>query len=310
MEQVEHEEKATRRQGADDNADVTPTARAQVQIHVCVVLWGFTAILGKLITLPALPLVWWRMLIVVATLLLMPPVWRGLRSMQFAFMARFAGVGVVVALHWLAFYGAIKLANASVAASCIGLAPVFLAFIEPYLTRRRFDPRELLVGVAVVPGVVLVAGGVPGSMQTGVAVGVLSAALIAVGSALNKRYIDQGKPLAITGLELGGGLAALTLIAPIVSGMAVFSPPGPRDATLLMALALGCTLFPYALSLAALRHLSAFASQLAVNLEPVYAIVIAALLLGERRELHAMFYAGVAIILGAVFAHPILVGRR
>ena len=92
--------------------------------------------------------------------------------------------------------------------------------------------------------------------------------------------------------------------------MAVFSPPGPRDATLLMALALGCTLFPYALSLAALRHLSAFASQLAVNLEPVYAIVIAALLLGERRELHAMFYAGVAIILGAVFAHPILVGRR
>ena len=310
MEQVEHEEKATSRQEADDNAEVTPTARAQVQIHVCVVLWGFTAILGKLITLPALPLVWWRLLIVVATLLLMPPVWRGLRSMQFGFMARFAAVGVVVALHWLAFYGAIKLANASVAASCMGLAPVFLAFIEPYLTGRRFDPRELLLGVAVVPGVVLVAGGVPGSMQTGVAVGVLSAALIAVGSALNKRYIDHGRPLAITGLELGGGLAALTLIAPMVSGTAVFSPPGPRDATLLMALALGCTLFPYALSLTALRHLSAFASQLAVNLEPVYAIAIAALLLGERRELHAMFYAGVGIILGAVFAHPIIVGRR
>ena len=289
---------------------MTPTARAQLQIHFCVLLWGFTAILGKLITLSALPLVWWRMLIVVSTLLLMPPVWRGLQSMQPDFMARFAGVGVVIALHWLAFYGAIKLANASVAASCMGLAPVFLAFVEPYLTGRRFDPRELLLGVAVVPGVALVVGGVPVSMHTGVGVGVLSAALIAVGSALNKRLINHGGPLAITWLELGGGLVALTIVAPFVSGLAVFSAPGARDLILLVVLALGCTLLPYALSLVALRHLSAFASQLAVNLEPVYAIVIAALLLGERREVHAMFYVGVAIILGAVFAHPTLVGRR
>src|SRR6516165_9370771 len=171
-----------------------PSSRALFQIHFCVFLWGFTAILGKLITLSALPLVWWRMLIVVSTLLLMPPVWRGLQSMQPDFMARFAGVGVVIALHWLAFYGAIKLANASVAASCMGLAPVFLAFVEPYLTGRRFDPRELLLGVAVVPGVALVVGGVPVSMHTGVGVGVLSAALIAVGSALNKRLINHGGP--------------------------------------------------------------------------------------------------------------------
>jgi drug/metabolite transporter (DMT)-like permease len=289
---------------------MSPIARAQFQIHFCVLLWGFTAILGKLITLPALPLVWWRMLIVVGTLLLLPRVWHGLRSMPLRFAATYSGIGAVIALHWLAFYGAVKLANASVAASCIALSPVFLALVEPYLVGRRFNPRELLLAVAVVPGVVLVVGGVPGSMHTGVAVGALSAALIAVGSALNKRFIEHGEPLVVTCLELGAGVVALTAITPLVSsGAAVFSPPGPRDALLLAVLALGCTLLPFALSLVALRHLSAFATQLAVNLEPVYAIVIAALLLGEQRELHAMFYLGVAIILAAVFAHPFLVGR-
>ena len=166
---------------------MSPVTRAQIQIHFCVLLWGFTAILGKLITLSALPLVWWRMLIVVGTLLLVPRVWRGLRSMPSRFAAAYAGIGTVMALHWLAFYGAIKLANASVAASCIALSPIFLALTEPYLIGRRFEPRELLLGIVVVPGVVLVVGGVPGSMQMGVVVAVVSALLIAVASALNKR---------------------------------------------------------------------------------------------------------------------------
>ena len=91
-------------------------ARAQFQIHFCVLLWGFTAILGKMISLPALPLVWWRMLVVVGVIALLPRAWRGLRAMSPKLILSYAGIGVLVALHWLTFYGAIKLANASVAA--------------------------------------------------------------------------------------------------------------------------------------------------------------------------------------------------
>jgi drug/metabolite transporter (DMT)-like permease len=290
---------------------MSPTAKAQAQIHFCVMLWGFTAILGKLITLPALPLVWWRMLIVTASLLLVPRVWRGVYAMPAPLMAGYAGTGAIVALHWLAFYGAIKLANASVAASCMGLTPVFLALVEPILVGRPFDTRELLLGVAVVPGVALVVGGVPGSMHLGVAVGALSALLVAISGALNKRLVEHGDPLVVTCLELGSGALLVTLIAPLrAHGGSAFPLPSAHDAALLAALAFGCTLLPFALSLVALRHLSAFGVQLAVNLEPVYAILIATLFLGERRELDAIFYVGVGIILAAVFVQPVIGQRR
>src|SRR4030095_8905853 len=104
---------------------MTPTGKAQWQIHFCVILWGFTAILGKLITLPALALVWWRMLIVVAVLGLVPRVWRAIRAVPRRLALAFMGIGIVVALHWLTFYGAIKLANASVAATCMAVGPIF-----------------------------------------------------------------------------------------------------------------------------------------------------------------------------------------
>lgn len=291
---------------------MTPTAKAQVQIHFCVLLWGFTAILGKLISLPALPLVWSRMLIVVVALALLPKVWRGLRAMSARLLWSYAGIGVLVALHWLTFYGAIKLANASVAATCIALATVFTALIEPKLAKRPFSKRELALGVAVLPGVALVVGGVPHEMRAGIAVGALSALLVALFSSLNKRLVEHGDPLTVTALELGAGTLALTVLAP---AMPLLFPafagdllvlPGLRDAVLLVILALVCTLLPFALSLVALRHMTAFAAQLAINLEPVYAIVLAIALLGEQRELSGLFYVGVAIILSAVFVHPLI----
>ena len=291
---------------------MTPTTKAQVQIHFCVLLWGFTAILGKLISLPALPLVWSRMLIVVVALALLPKVWRGLRAMSARLLWSYAGIGVLVALHWLTFYGAIKLANASVAATCIALATVFTALIEPKLAQRPFSKRELALGVAVLPGVALVVGGVPHEMRAGIAVGALSALLVALFSSLNKRLVEHGDPLTVTALELGAGTLALTLLAP---AMPLLFPafagdllvlPGLRDAVLLVILSLVCTLLPFALSLVALRHMTAFAAQLAINLEPVYAIVLAIALLGEQRELTGLFYVGVAIILSAVFVHPLI----
>jgi drug/metabolite transporter (DMT)-like permease len=290
---------------------MAPARRALLQIHFCVLLWGFTAILGKLISLGALPLVWWRMGIVTAALLLVPRVWRGLRATSGRMWLAYTGVGAVVSLHWLTFYGSIKLANASVAATCIALAPVFLAVVEPFIAGRKFVARELLLGVAVVPGVALVVGGLSPQMRLGALVGGLSALLVAVFGAFNKRLVEHADPLVVTCVEMGAGALFLTLLTPLLPQQqphagALFPMPGLEDALLLLLLAIGCTLVPFVLSLFALRHLTAFGAQLVVNLEPVYAIVLAIPLLGEQHELGLSFYVGVAIILAAVFAHPLL----
>jgi drug/metabolite transporter (DMT)-like permease len=274
-------------------------------------LWGFTAILGKLITLPAQALVVWRMALVALFLALLPKVWRGVRSLPTRLLAIYAGIGVIVALHWLTFYAAIKLSNASVAVSCLALGSIFTAVVEPMLTGRKHEISELILGIMVVPGVILLVGGVPAGMHLGIAIGILSSFLTAVFATLNKRYVHRAEPESVTFIEMSvGGLFMM------LAGIAYFGIDGTliwpdlRDFTLLMILALACTLLPFILSLHALRHISAFATQLALNMEPVYAILIAALWLKEYQELTPRFYLGVAIILTAVFVQPLLQGKR
>jgi drug/metabolite transporter (DMT)-like permease len=253
---------------------------------------------------------------VVAALALVPRVWRGVRAMPRRLMFAYAGIGVLVSLHWLTFYGAIKLSNASVGATCIALATVFTALVEPWLARRRFSKRELALGIAVLPGVALVVGGVPSSMRLGIAVGTLSAFLVALFGSLNKRLVEHGDPLTVTALELGAGTLVMTALAPLMPLLFpafagnLFVLPSLHDALYLLGLSLACTLLPFTLSLVALRHMSAFAAQLAVNLEPVYAIVLAIVLLGEQRELTPLFYLGVAIILAAVLLYPLIASPR
>ncbi len=296
-------------------SSLTAESKAQFQIHFCVVLWGFTPILGKMISLAALPLVWWRMLVVVAVIALIPRAWRGFRAMSLKLVLSYAGIGVLVALHWLTFYGAIKLANASVAATCIALATAFTALIEPKLAHRPFSKRELALGIGVLPGVALVVGGVPDDFRIGIIVGAISALFVALVSSLNKRLVEHGDPLTVTGIELGAGTLALTLLSPLMPWIfpafsgSLFSIPSGHDMLLIATLSIVCTLLPFALSLVALRHMTAFGAQLAVNMEPIYAIILAAILFGEQRELKPLFYAGVVIILAAVFIHPLL-GKR
>ena len=293
-----------------DPAARAARTRAWLQLHFCVVLWGFTAIFGRLITLPALPLVWWRMTLVGAALIAVPKFWRGVRSLSVRQIAIYADIGVLVALHWLTFYGSIKLANASVGATCMALMSVLMAFVEPLIVRRRFDPRELLFGLAVIPGVLLVIGGTPVSMRLGIAVGVLSVLILCLLGALNKRYIERAEALTVTGIEMGAGALFLTCVAPLLpGGEALFAMPSQRDGLLLLALSMGCTLLPFTLGLVAMRHLSAFSTALALNLEPVYAIVLAILLLDEQRELAWPFYLGVAIILAVVLLHAKLMTK-
>ena len=148
-------------------------------------------------------------------------------------------------------------------------------------------------------------------MRTGILVGATSAFFVAIFSSLNKRFIGNSSALTVTGVEMAAGAIFLTIVGlsfPLDSSL--FILPSVHDAWLLAALAIGCTLFPFALSLVALRQISAFSASLAVNLEPIYAIVLAILLLGEQRELAPSFYLGVAIILVVVFLHPLWSGRK
>ncbi len=297
--------------------DVT---RAWLQIHFCVVLWGFTAILGKLITLESVPLVLWRMGLVAFALFLWPRVWRSMGALPRGLIGAYVGVGCIVALHWLTFYGAIKLANASVAATCIATVPIFLALIEPALTGRRFRWWELLLGLFAVPGIALLMGGTPEHMNVGIVVGIASAFFAALFAALNKRLILRAGALSVTAIEMGAGAV---FIGVILGGLMLSGAGGvagmfdadqsllldANDAVWLLVLAFGCTLLPFALSLVALRHLSAYASALAVNLEPVYAIILAIIILGEQAELEPTFYLGAALIISVVLIYPRLQAR-
>lgn len=283
--------------------------RAQLQIHLCVLLWGATAILGRLITLDALPLVLWRMTAVAALLAAAPPVWRACLRLPARTLLAFAAIGALLALHWVTFYASIKLSNASVGATCMALAPVFLAFVEPLVTGRRFDPRDLVLGAGAVVGVGMVLGGVPAGMRLGIAVGALSALIVAVFGALNKRFVHHADALPVTAVEMAAGAAVTAVLAAAFGDGPLFPLPGGRDAALLAVLALGCTLLPYWLHLVALRELSAFWVALATNLEPVYAILLAIPILGEHHDLAPRFYLGVAVIVGAVAADPLLRSR-
>ncbi len=290
--------------------DSSAERRARWSLHLCVLLWGFTAILGKLITLPTGALVVWRMGLVAALLALWPRVWRGIDAISRVQILRYAAIGVVIALHWLAFYGSIRLANASVAVGCIALGSVFAAIIEPLITGRPHERVELLLGLLVIPGMALLVGGVPLSMVLGVAVGVLSALLAALFTALNKRYATDDPPEAVTLIQMLAGALALALGASAVFGVEqTLRLPDAVDLSWLLVLAIVCTLLPFMLWLQALRHVSAFTTQLTLNLEPVYAIVLAALLFHEYQQLTPSFYAGVAVIIATVFLQPWLTAR-
>lgn len=275
-----------------------------VLIHLCVLLWGFTAILGKLITLSAIPLVFWRVLIVSLCLLLWLPVWRQLARVSRHDLGIAVLNGVVITTHWLFFYGAIKAANASVAATSLALAPVFLSIIEPLWRKQPFVARDLLIAVLALPGVALVVGGIPGGMLAGAFYGAMAALLAAVFSLISKRLALRVPALCLTTVQMGTGTLLLGVLIPfwplVGDG---YRLPSQQDLLWLVILALVCTLVPFTLTNVALRKLSAFSVQLAVNLEPVYTILLAAIILGEGDELGVSFYAGVTLILGAVLWH-------
>lgn len=283
--------------------------RAYLYLHFCVFIWGFTAILGKLISLQALPLVWWRVLICCVTLAIVLPSKQILGLPRPVFW-RLLGIGVLVGIHWLCFYGAIKIANASVAVATMATTSFFSALTEPLLLRQKVKWYELALGIFILPGMALVAGNIDWTMRLGFAVGILGALLAAIFTALNKKIIEEEPPppLVISFTELFGGLVVTSLALPFVLAHSpeLAIQPNAWDWLWLGILAWVCTLLPYYLTLQAMRHISAFATNLTINLEPVYGVVLAALIFHEHKNLSSGFYYGVLIIILAVFGHPFL----
>ncbi|PHI19429.1 EamA family transporter [Lewinellaceae bacterium SD302] len=278
------------------------TTRAYLELHLAVFLWGFTAILGDLIDLSALTLVWWRVFLTSMSLLAFIRIGSLYREVGWRKLLTLVGIGLLTGLHWVAFYGSIKLANASIALICMATTSLFSSLLEPLIVRSPFRWYELLLGVAILPGIWLVVDGSADSMNLGIMVGLVSAFLAALFTNLNKRYMGDTDALRVTFVELGGATVFLALLLPFF-GTEPFWPDREIDWVYLLTLALLCTTLTYVLSLRALRKLSAFATNLTINLEPVYGIFLAYFLLNDAQELTPSFYLGTLIIMLAVFGY-------
>lgn len=286
------------------------TQRAYAELHLAVFLFGFTAILGDLISLAAISLVWWRVLLTTVSFLFLIPLRRLLLTTQRADLLKFMGIGVLVALHWICFFGAVKLANPSIALVCMATTSFFTALFEPLLTRQPPKIYEIALGLLIIPGMVLIVRSADLSMHWGIAVGVMSALFAALFAILNKMLVGRLDEISVSFLELGSAWLFISFLLPWLWWLGEDSilpfQPQHWDWLYLTFLALGCTTLAYVLALRSLRYLTAFASNLTVNLEPVYGIALAWILLDDAEELAPGFYWGALVILLVVFTYPVL----
>lgn len=319
------------------SSTTSPRTKAFIALHIAVLLWGFTAILGKLITYGSITLVWHRMMLTALIYLLMPPVWRSLKGLSLKTTFTFLGIGLLVCAHWLTFYGSIKLGNSvSVTLACLGSASFFASIIEPLVLKQTFSKRDICMGLIVVLGILFIYFSLPENQPDNVAKvdgvsygwsvisGLLSAALAATFTTLNKANIHRAKPLAISTLEMISGALVLMIIAPMISTDAIVFLPsinfsiltleniatGPWDLIWILLLAVLCTNLTFYLGTYALNQLSAFTANLTVNLEPIYGIVLGAVIFEENKNLNIWFYTGAAIILSAIFTQAYLSNRK
>lgn len=288
-------------------APAPPAARrtAYWQLHTSVFLFGFTAIFGALISLEAGPLVWWRVVFTVPVLvgyLVWRRQWRWLPWRE---TWRLGVVGLVLGIHWLTFYGAIKLAGAAVALVCLASASLCTVLIEAVWRRERPRGRQLLQGSLVVLGIALIF--TAQNAPLGIAVGLVSAFFSALTGVLNKRLVSRHSAALLNAYELGIMLLAFTALIPLHGWLLPGEARVPLglDWLWVALLAWLCTNVAYELSMRSLRHLSAFEFILAINLEPIYGVVLAAVILGEGRDWNAAFFIGTGLVFVSVFFEAI-----
>jgi drug/metabolite transporter (DMT)-like permease len=285
-----------------------------LQLHLLVALFATTAVFGHLITLSAPAMVAWRSLLAAlgGAFLVTVVLRRDLRPPPGRIL-RLIGIGGIVGLHWLCFFGAIKLANISICLAGMATTSFFTAFSEPLFDRRQIRPLEVALGLLVVLGIALVAGFERGRLA-GLAVAMLGAMLASVFPVLNRRLVNQERldPLVMMTWEMLGVCLICLISLPWLDGSGAFHRLFEfkgHDWLCLLVLAWVCTVFAYAFHIHLLRHLSAYTTNLANNFEPVYGIIAAVVLFGEHRQLHPAFFLGAATIIIANIAHPLLLRK-
>lgn len=292
-------------------SSTTPLSRprAHALLHFTVLLWGATAILGKSIHITALPLVFYRVAIV--TVLMAAVLAR--RRVPFAITkpraAELAAAGVLVALHWVLFYAAIKSAGVAVAVLCLSTITFFTALLEPLFFRRRVRWHELVLGALVVVGVVLLLRFEVGASAKGYAMGIASAFFSAAFGTWNGSLVLRERAERVTFYELATAGVACGASFFAFGGFVAPWDVSLTDWALLGVLAVACTLLPWLWSLRVLKTLSPYTVAISVSLEPVYSIVFAYLLWPTEERLTLRFYAGGAVLIALVFANGALKTR-
>ena len=285
-----------------------PTTKAFLQLHAAVFLAGFTGVLGRLIELNEGWLVWYRMLLSALLLLLIFLVRKQSIRIEKKYLIQCIGIGALIALHWVFFYGSIKYANVSIALVCFAATGSFTAFLEPLILKRRVDVVEVLLGLLVLLGIYLIFH-FDAQYKIGILLGVVAAFLSALFPIFNKQLIQHIPADKLTFYELSGGWLMLSLLLPLYLQLSPAEKhfPSLMDWFWLLMLALFCTVLAFQLSVNALKKISPFTANLTYNLEPVYGIALAFLLYHEEKELGDGFGWGILLIVASVLIQTLRV---
>jgi drug/metabolite transporter (DMT)-like permease len=281
--------------------------RAYLQLHIAVVLLAFTAILGDLISLSASVLVWWRTWIAAVGIAVFLVYQKKLRIDWLKQKKKIYVLGAMVAIHWICFFASIKLANASTALICFSTITLFTAWIEPWITGRKREMHEIVFGLLVIPGILLISGKAEGNVLYGILLGLLAALLVSIISSFEKKWLIEIDAEHFTMMQMMSAWVTMCFwlgVEYVIGHPGPFLPNG-LDWIYLLILGIICTSIAWVLATRSLLTVTAYDSLMVINLEPIYGILMALLILNDRKELNGSFYVGTAIIFATVIIHPI-----
>ncbi|MGM5631151.1 DMT family transporter [Apibacter raozihei] len=273
---------------------------ALAQLHLIVFMWGFTGVMGKLITIGAIPLVWCRLLI--ASILLFAYL-RFLTKESFSInrklFLQLIGCGIIIGTHWVLFYGSIKISNISIATSTLSTGTLFVALLEPLFFKRKIRISEILLSIVIVICIVLIFN-TEMSYWKGIIMGIACAFLSALFSTINGVMYHKGSSTIITFYEMIGGFLILTLFMCLSNSWDSVISIQPMDTLWLLILGGLLTSFPLVMTMRLMKHITPFTLMLSVNLEPVYAILIAFIVWKDSERMSPTFYIATAIMILAI----------
>ncbi|WP_149527158.1 DMT family transporter [Sphingobacterium hotanense] len=281
------------------------TNRNILILHFTVLIWGFTGVLGELISVSAMHLVWYRVLIAAISLWVYFLIAKKPILVSKSQLIQYLAVGMLVGLHWVLFFHAIKISTVSVTLVTLSSVTLFTAILEPIINRKKISIADILIGLVIIFGIYLIFK-FEFQYFWGIVYGLSCAFCASIFSIFNARMVKKGSPTSITFYEMIGawiGVSIIMLISGQFDEQMILSQ---SDLMYLLVLGVGCTAIAYVLGVAVMRELSAFTVALTTNMEPVYGIILALLIFGQKEAMSTGFYFGAIIVLVAVFIYPYL----